>query len=573
MTTKLDKFNRDLFDRERRLTAIGGGAIGGKAAGLLFANDIIASLDSSLSTLGVPVNVPAFTVLRTDVFDAFLERNGLRQVADSTSSEELIAHAFQRGTMPAEVLGDLRGLIEKVHSPLAVRSSSLLEDAMTEPFAGIYGTKMIPNNDPSPDVRFQKLVEAVKFVYASTFSHAARDYVEAVGRTQNDEKMAVIIQEVVGLRHRNRFYPELSGVARSYNFYSMGRANPQDGVVDLALGLGKSIVDGGKCWTYSPRYPSISPPFSTVSDLLEQTQTEFWAVNMGKIPSYDPTKETEYMVLSGLDEAERDGTLDYLASTYDGSSERLTIQLQTKGPRVLNFARLLVLKDLPLNDLLRALLRRAEEASNAPVEIEFAMTFDPLRFGFLQVRPMVLSRESIDVTNEELNSRNLLLASERVLGNGILKTIHDIVYVKPDGFEASQTPAIASELELLNRKLLGLHRNYLLIGFGRWGSSDPWLGIPVNWGQVCGARVIVEATTPGMNVELSQGSHFFHNLTSFQVFYFCVSHTGKYAINWEWLKAQPCEEESTHLRHVRLANPLDIKVDGCSGKGVVSACP
>lgn len=570
MTDVLKQFKRDLFDSTRRVTAIGAGAIGGKASGLVFIDELLSSPAWAGATAPFPVNVPAFTVLRTDVFDAFVERNGLEELRHSDTPDDVVAHAFQRASMPAEVLGDLRGLIDKVHTPLAIRSSSLLEDALYQPFAGIYSTKMIPNHQPSPDVRFQKLIEAVKFVYATTFFHAAKDYIRAVGRSPEDEKMAVVIQEVVGTRHGDRFYPGLSGVARSYNYYSMGRARPEDGVVDLALGLGKTIVDGGICWTYSPRYPSLRPPFASTNEMLEGTQTQFWAVNMGKPPAYDPIHETEYLLLSDLRDAEVDGTLVHVASTYDPQSERLSTSLDTKGPRVLTFARILVLNDPPLNDMLRALLKMSQEAAGAPVEIEFAMTFDPLRLGFLQVRPMVVSQTDITIGTEELRSDGVLLASERVLGNGIVDTISDIVYVQPEHFEARHTPQIAKELETINRRLLDAGRPYLLIGFGRWGSSDPWLGIPVNWGQVCAAKVIVEATTPTMNVEPSQGSHFFHNLTSFGVFYFCVSHTGDYAIDWEWLKRQPCETESPLLRHVRLAAPVTVKVDGKSGRGLVS---
>ncbi len=572
MSETLKEFKRDLFDAGRRVTSIGAGAVGGKASGLAFIDSMLSAQQLPAAARDIPVNVPAFTVIRTDVFDAFIQRNNLQELRSSDAPDDVIGHAFQRASMPAEILGDLRGLIEKVHTPLAIRSSSLLEDALYQPFAGIYSTKMIPNNQPSPDVRFQKLIEAIKFVYASTFSRAARDYIRAVGRSPEEEKMAVIIQEVVGTRHKDRFYPRLSGVARSYNFYSMGRAKPEDGVVNLALGLGKTIVDGGISWSYSPRYPSINPPFGSLSELVDGTQTEFWAVNMGKPPAYDPIRETEYLVHSNLQDAESDGTLEHVASTYDSRSEKLTMSLDTRGPRVLNFARILVLNEPPLNDVLRALLEMSENSMKAPVEIEFAMTFDPLRLGFLQVRPMVVSHADVQIGSEEMKGAHLLLASERVLGNGIVDTIRDIVYVRPEHFEARHTPQIATELEVINRSMLQSGTPYILIGFGRWGSSDPWLGIPVNWGQVCAARVIVEATTPAMNVELSQGSHFFHNLTSFQVSYFCVPHTGEYAIDWDWLSKQPCEEETALLRHVRAPVPLTVKVDGRKSRGIISSC-
>ena len=548
---------------------IGTGSVGGKASGLLFIDRFLRSDLPENKAAEFDVHVPVFTVIGTDVFDAFLDRNKLLDFVLSDSADDVLALEFQKAHLPAEILGDLRGLIEKVHTPLAVRSSSLLEDALYQPFAGVYNTKMIPNNQPSPDIRFQKLMEAIKLVYASTFTRSAKDYMRAIGRTSREEKMAVIIQEVVGKRYENRFYPNVSGVARSFNFYSMGRAKPEDGVVDLALGLGKTIVDGGRCWTYSPAYPKLSAPFASAKAMLSQTQTEFWAVNMGKPAAYDPILETEFMVQLGLQDAESDGTLRFLAGTYDAGSDRITTSLDIPGARVLNFGGLLIYEEMRLNDAIKILLETSERALKAPVEIEFAVTFNPNRIGFLQVRPMVVSEENVEIADNELSGKNILLASDKVLGNGVSDEIRDIVYVKPDCFEARHTPQIAQEVELVNRRLIDLDRPYLLIGFGRWGSSDPWLGIPVTWGQVCGARVIVEATKPGMDVELSQGSHFFHNLTSFKVSYFSVAHSGDYKIDWEWLRKQPCTEELSFIRHVHVENPIRTKVDGRSSKGAI----
>ena len=549
---------------------IGTGKIGGKASGLAFINDVLVSKFSDRGSSQIEVNIPSFTVIGTDIFDEYLKRNNLTEIATSEIEDDVIAHDFQKASLPAEILGDLRGMIEKVHTPLAIRSSSLLEDAMYQPFAGVYSTKMIPNNQPSPDVRFQKLMEAIKLVYASTFSKSAKDYLKGIGRSSKDEKMGVIIQEVVGMRHADRFYLNVSGVARSYNFYSMGRSRPEDGVASLALGLGKTIVDGGKCWTFSPAYPNISPPYGSAAELMKQTQTEFWAVNMGRPPAYDPIRETEYLLPLNLSDAEEDGTLNGLASVYDVQSDRVSMGLMREGPRVLNFAELLVLKEIPLNDVIKSLLSVSQEALGAAVEIEFAVTFNPHRLGFLQVRPMVVSSDEVNIPESELKCSNTLLASKNVLGNGTIDTIRDIVYVKPDHFEAKFTPRIASEIEVINRRMLNEGKPYLLIGFGRWGSSDPWLGIPVNWGQVCGAKVIVEATRPTMDIELSQGAHFFHNLSSFQVSYFCVPYSGEYTIDWEWLNTQKGEEESELIRHVVVPGPLRVRVDGRSGLGVIS---
>ena len=490
----------------------------------------------------------------------------------SEKSDTFIAHAFQKAHLPAEILGDLRSIVKEVNTPLAIRSSSLLEDAMYEPFAGVYGTKMIPNNQPDTDTRFRKLLEAIKFVYSSTFFKNARDYIKATKNNPEDEKMAIIIQKVAGKREGNIFYPTLSGVARSYNFYRTGHAKPEEGVVNLAFGLGKTIVDGGTVWSYSPAYPKVNPPCGTVSELLKKTQLDFWAVNMGKPPEYSPTKETEYLQKSGMGEGERDSSFRYVASTYYGPSDRLYPGVGYKGPRVISFAPILSIEEVPLNELLKSLLLISEKAIEAPVEIEFAMTIDKdkkARFAFLQVRPMVVSSEEVEVSEEDMKGERALLASENVMGNGIVREITDIIYVKPDSFNALHTRKIAKEIEVMNKKLLEEDRSYLLIGFGRWGSSDPWLGIPVEWSQISGAGAVVEATLPEMNVDLSQGSHFFHNISSFQVSYFSVRHSSRYKIDWSWLSEQETVEEKEFTRHVKTENALTIKVDGRHGKGAI----
>jgi hypothetical protein len=569
------RFNRAFFDGTEPFTIIGSGQIGGKAQGLAFIRDTLAEHITPDEFPDVTVNIPRLVVVSTEVFDVFLRQNHLHETAYSDEPDDRIAHAFQRASFPAAFIGDLMALIAKVHQPLAVRSSSLLEDAMFQPFAGVYATKMTPNNQFDVETRFHKLVEAVKFVWASTFFKEAKAYIRSTSAHIEDEKMAVIIQEVVGHRSGERFYPHVSGVARSYNFYPMGKAKPEHGVVDLALGLGKTIVDGGLCWTYSPAFPRVRPPFGSVREMVAQTQSRFWAVNMGKPPAFDPNKETEYMVEAGIDDAEHDGALAQVASTYDPQADRLNPGIGQSGPRVLTFAPLLDLNVIPLNNLLKRLLKLCEEAVGAPVETEFAITFDEqhsgaARFGFLQVRPMVVSNETVDIANDDFTADKTLIASSAVLGNGSVEGIADIVYVKPETFEAKHTPVIAAELEEINKRLVEQKRPYLLIGFGRWGSSDAWLGIPVNWSQISGARAMVEATLPGMNVDLSQGSHFFHNLSSFQVSYFSVRFDGPLPIRWEWLSEQPVIAETAFVRHVQLSRPLHVRVDGRCGKGVIT---
>jgi hypothetical protein len=434
---------------------------------------------------------------------------------------------------------------------------------------------MIPNNEAGADARFLRLVQAIKFIYASTFFRSARSYMRSVGQDPSSEKMAVIVQEVVGTRSDERFYPTISGVARSYNYYPVGRAKPADGVVNLALGLGKQIVDGGLSWTYCPRYPQAPPPYAGVGDLMKNSQTEFWAVNMGRPPLPDPIRETEYLVTADLKAAEYDGRLEKLASTYDGRSDRMRPGVQGDGPRVLDFAPILSYDALPLNGLLVRLLELTREAVGEDVEIEFAVDVDPLdrhrpRFGFLQARPMMVSREEATVTEEDMSDPAVIVASECVLGNGTRDGIEDIVYLRPEAFEARHTPAIALELERINRELTADDRPYVLMGFGRWGSSDPWLGVPVEWGQICGVGALVEATLPQMTPDLSQGSHFFHNMIGFGVVYLSVRHTDARGIRWDWLDEQPAVTETELVRHVRLPSALVIRVDGKSGRGVIS---
>lgn len=576
LVVELPMFDRKFWDGTFRHTQIGTGAIGGKARGLVSIKDLLAKYIDSSSFPGLNIEVPTLAVIATDPFDQFISQNRLSELPFEEMSDDRIANVFQKSDLPFELLGDLRALIVQVKTPLAIRSSSLLEDARERPFAGVYATKMIPNNQADPDIRFGRLVEAIKFVYASTFFREAREYIRTTSVRAIQEKMAVLIQEVVGTRRGDRFYPVISGVARSYNFYPIAPARPEDGVATLALGLGKTIVDGDIGWTYSPAHPKKPPPFASMEQMIKSTQTEFWAVNMGRPPAYDPTSETEYLVRANLSDAERDGVLDLIASTYDLERDRVIPGIGAEGPRILNFSPMLVQEQFPLNEVVKAALKAAEHGADAKVEIEFALTLqggllEPLqaRLGFLQVRPMLVSDQLVEVTAEDLSNTLALVASEMVMGNGIANDIQDVVFVRPECFSPAETPAIALQLERINLELQAQHRRFLLIGFGRWGSSHPSLGIPVDWSQISGARAIVEATLQGMNVEVSQGSHFFHNLSSFGASYFMVRHGGRHSINWDWLNRQTVVSETDLVRHVRLAKNLVVRIDGRTSRGVI----
>jgi hypothetical protein len=567
-------FDRNLMYKNSSFNFIGNDEPGGKASSLILMKDTIDSIFKDNKYNDITVDIPQMTVILTDIFDIFMKENDLYDLALSDQSDDIIANAFQKASLPAFIDGDLFSLISKIHKPLAIRSSSLFEDKMYEPLAGIFETKMIPNNQIDTKTRFTKLVEAIKFVYASTFFSSSKNYFKAIKKDIEQEKMAVVIQEIVGEKYGDRFYPAISGVARSYNFYPTGKSKPEGGVVSLALGLGKSIVDGGKVWNYSPEFPAAPPPYNSTNDMLKMTQTEFWSVNLGKLFEYDPIKETEYLAKHTLKEAEEDDIIKNICSTYDLQSDRIYSGISGYGPRIITFAPILKTKIIPLNDILKKIMKVSEEKFQTEVEIEFAMSYKPdniqfARFGFLQVRPMVVSNKFVEVHIEDYKQEKIFIYSNHIMGNGVNDTIKDIVFIKPNDFRAEYTRAMAKEIEQINSSLTDKNINYILIGFGRWGSSDPWLGIPVVWNQISGAKVIVESSLPDMNPDYSQGSHFFHNITSFGIFYFSCKNTQKIKIDWNWLLKQKIITETKFVQHVQLSSPLKVKVDGRNGTGVI----
>ncbi len=486
-------FGRRFFASDEVASRIGGGALGGKAEGLLRIKDALASRFGERPFRGVDVTIPRMVVLATDAFDAFMQRGRLYEVALSDAPDDRIAHAFQKADLPTETVGDLRALVEEAHTPLAVRSSSLLEDALAHPFAGVYETKMVPNLELDAATRFQGLIEAIKLVYASAFFAAARNYRRAIGADDRAEKMAVIIQEIVGARYGDRFYPTLSAVCRSFSYYPVGAGRPEDGVAQLALGLGKTIVDGGVCWSYSPRFPAIPPPFASPRSMLKETQARFWAVNMGRPPAYDPIAEAEYLLEGDLATAEHDGTLRYLASTYDAASDRLSPGTGRTGPRVLDFAPLLRVREWPLNDVLLDLVSLAEASLEQPVEIELAATLPTssdgtARVGLVQVRAMSTPDAEVVVTEEDLTGPTLLLASRRVMGNGDVESVRDVVYLRPDTFDPSHSREMAVEVAATNRRLMDEERPYLLSGIRTLGELRSLAGRPGDLGAGGGGQ-------------------------------------------------------------------------------------
>ena len=565
------EFVRGGFGRPFTCTRVGTGEIGGKAHGLVDVRETLAKVLDSGHYPRIELGIPSMTVLTTSLFESFVRENDLEGLSLEDLSDERIAQAFLRGNLPVEHVGDLRALADEVSRPLAVRSSSLLEDALGRPFAGVYATKMLPVHELSSSDRFRRITEAIKLVWASTWFRAARRYREAAGRSTADERMAVMVQEVVGRHHDERFYPDFSGVARTWNYYPMGGAAPEEGVVQLALGLGRTIVDENVGWSFSPHRPTAPPPFASARDRVKVTQTSFWAVNLDNPPSYDPVSEIEFLVRGDLQAAEWDGALEPIASTYIPGSDRLVPGVSAEGPRVLDFSPLLEYPRWAFAELLRDVLAAGEDSVGAPVECEFAATFeeDRLRIGFLQIRPMVIPGGEAAVTPEEMTRPGTRIRSDHVLGHGTIEGVRDVVYVRPDRYDPARNRETAAELAVFDRSLRAAGRPYVLVGFGRWGSSESWLGIPVTWGDIAGARVIVEAALPGIVVDPSQGSHFFHNLTSFEVPYLFVPEGAGPAIDWEWLDGCRRIGESEHVRHARTDLPLDIRVDGRAGRAVV----
>jgi CheY-like chemotaxis protein len=567
-------FSREHDDTGTTFVRIGGGSLGGKARGLAFIDSIFKRyLDPSYFP-NVKMGIPHTIVLCTDVFTEFMEHNELFPVVVENHPDEYILERFLDAELPEAVQEDLRKVLDRSEYPLAIRSSSLLEDTLYQPFAGIYSTLMLPNCHRNAEVRYHEMEQAIKFVYASTYFRGAKNYIEATGHRIEEERMAVIIQQMVGRRYDRYFYPHFSGVARSYNYYPFGSAKPTDGVAQVALGLGKTVVEGGVSLQFCPSYPNILPQFTRSADYFKNSQRKFYAVEINPENINIRPFEDENLVHLDIKAAEAHETLHFVASTYSSENDALYDGVYMKGPRVLTFAPVLNSEIIPLAKIAKVLLKLCETAMNCPVEIEFAGCLresdrQPAEFQFLQVRPMVKEEGTVEIDFEHLNPADLLLRSENVLGNGDYK-LQDVVFVKPEAFDVSKTREMASDIDAINRTLVAASRPYLLMGPGRWGSADPWLGIPVKFPDISGAVAIVENSLPNMLPDPSQGSHFFQNLTSFRIAYFTVRHyKEEQSIDWDWLNAQAVETETAYVKHVRVPGNIEILVDGQTSKGVV----
>ncbi len=565
-------FNSERYDRFSNFARIGDGSLGGKGRGIAFIDNMIKHNRILNDDEKVKIEIPKTVVLCTDIFDEFMEANDLYGIALSDKSDESILRAFLRATFPRRLESDFLALFEVVKSPLAVRSSSLLEDSHYQPFAGIYSTYMIPFLDDKKAM-LSMLVKAIKGVYASVFYRASKAYMQATSNVIDEEKMAIVIQEVAGRQYGNRYYPTFSGVARSLNYYPIGEERRDEGIVNLALGLGKYIVDGGKTLRFSPFHPGKVLQTSEVELALRDTQSKFIAIDLNNTEGEFSVNDDFNLLTLDTKEAEADGSLTYIASTYDFRQGRINDGLHAGGRKLITFANVLKHDVFPLAGMLRNLLACGRDSMQRPVEIEFAGNINKDRSGtlhVLQIRPIVDCTQVLDEDLDSVGNGNLVLKSLNSLGNGIDEQVHDIIYVKPSTFNAANNRKLAEDLGILNQRLSDEGKAYILIGPGRWGSSDPWLGIPVKWADISGARVIVEAGLSGYRIEPSQGTHFFQNLTSFGVGYFTVNpFMGDGLYDHEWLDKQPAWYESEGIRAVNCRHPFVIKMDGRKSIGIV----
>ena len=566
-------FQRDRFDRYSNFARIGEGSLGGKGRGLAFIDNMVKRHIEFEEFENATVVIPKTVVLCTDIFDEFMDTNGLYQVALSDADDDTILKAFLRAKLPDRLVEDFFAFFDVVKSPIAIRSSSLLEDSHYQPFAGIYSTYMIPYLEDKYEM-LRMLSDAIKGVYASVYYRDSKAYMQATSNVIDQEKMAVILQEVVGTQYGDRFYPSISGVARSLNYYPIGDERAEEGTVSLALGLGKYIVDGGLTLRICPYHPNQVLQTSEMEIALRETQTQFYALDL-KNTGHNFSLDDGFNLLKlPVKEADNDGALNFIASTYDPYDMVIRDGIYPGGRKLITFANVLQHDVFPLPRILQLAQEYGQSEMRRPVEIEFAVTLNAQKktgvFYLLQIRPMVDIKAVLDEDLNLIKDENVLLRSNNSLGHGIMEDIYDIIYVKTEGYTASNNPTIAYEIEKMNRKFLDEGKHYILVGPARWGSSDSWLGIPVKWPHISAARIIVEAGLTNYRVDPSQGTHFFQNLTSFGVGYFTInSYMNDGIYNQDILNAQPAVEETQFIRHVRFDNPLIVKMDGKKKQGVV----
>ncbi len=570
-------FSLQTFEFDSSFTRLRGDSLGGKGRGIAFMNALLAISNLKEKYKNIKITIPNAVVIGTLEYDRFISVNNLIKAIDKEGiTDREIAQTFLKGKICDELKEDLSRVLQHFKTPLAVRSSSLLEDSQNHPFAGLYSTYMLPNNHEDAEIRLKQLCQAIKLVYASVFFKDAKVYIESIASKTEEEQMAIIIQEMIGKEYGGRFYPTFSGVAQSYNFYPVSHQTSEDGIASVAAGLGKSVVGGEKVLRFSPKYPGIIPEFSTPSDVLENSQRDLYVLNTAKKNLNLLEKEDATLKKIKIENIKKDGALNFIASHYDRNDGVIRTGLSEEAPALITFAGILKYDVFPLASILRDLLDMGRKGMGCAVEVEFAVTLDeenkkPPVFALLQIRPFIISHEFSEIVwDEDINSKDVFIQSDKALGNGVIDNIQDIVYIPPEKFDYSKTIEIAEEVGEINKKLVKKDLPYVLIGPGRWGTQDRWLGMPVRWRQISGVKILVETALEDFNIKPSQGTHFFQNIISRGIGYINIPFESENSsINWKWLKNQKICRELHFVRHVRLLAPLTIKLDGRSGRALI----
>lgn len=563
---KIIPFEESAIPDESNVVSLMDGSLGGKGRGVAFINTLIFNYDFTKQVPNIHVKAPKTLVIGTAEFEYFLDRNKLREVILDGLPYEDLKKVFIEAKLTDTLMKRLKIVLRHIKKPIAIRSSGLFEDSLMQPFAGIFETYLLPNNHPDLNMRLKQAADAIKLVYASVYSNVARGYIQAVNYKLEEEKMAVVVQEVVGTRHGDYFYPHISGVAQSYNYYPFAHMKPEEGFAVVALGLGKYVVEGERAYRFSPKYPDVD--INSPKDLYRNSQIDFFAVDLSRKEPNLLEGDTAGLAKLPISDAESHGTLKHLASVYDPDNGRITPGLSAAGPRIVNFADVLKYNYIPLSKTIEAVLDVVKESMGTPVEIEFAIDLNKDKemkasFYLLQIKPLIGSEQDYNVDLDAINSEDIILFSETGMGNGLVDYITDIIYVDRTRFDKSQTLAMADEIDKLNAEMFKANRKYILIGPGRWGTRDRWIGIPVAWPQISNAKIIVETALEGFPLDASSGSHFFHNVTSMNVGYFSIPYENqRNFIRWDILDKQELVKQTGFFRHIRFEKPVNVRMDG-----------
>jgi hypothetical protein len=564
---KIINFEASALNDETNIVSLGAGALGGKGRGCAFINTLIYNLNFQEIIPELNIRAPRTCIIGTDEFDLFMERNNLHEVVRQEMDYEQVKTIFCEADLSYNLEKNLRALLKQITRPLAIRSSSLMEDSTLQPFSGIFDTYLIPNNDASFNTRYRQLAQSIKLVYASIYSPHSRSYFEAINFKLEEEKMGVVLQEVVGTLRGNYYYPHVSGTAQSHNYYPIAHMEPEDGYALAAVGLGHYVVNGERSYRFSPVYPTLE--IHTPVNLYKNSQVSLFVLDMqSSNADFIRDGSEANLVRMTISQAEKDGVLQHLASVYDADNDRIEPGLSSVGPRIINFANILKYEQVPLAKTLQLILDVGKEALGSPVEIEYALDLDKApngkpSFHLLQIKPMQGTGTGFRVDPEKLDEDRMVIFAEQSMGNGKIDDIADVIFVKREAFDKLKTKDIAKELEVFNRQMLEEGKEYVLVGPGRWGTADPYIGIPVNWSQISQARIIIETSMEDFPLDASLGSHFFHNLTSMNVGYFSIQHDSKTSwIRWDKLEEQEVIGETRYIRHVRFLRPMCVLMDG-----------